>query len=449
MKNPLDPSTPLPNDEKAEIAVLKACFAETGEAMLLCENCLTPDSFYDHERANLWRVLKAQREQGKPIDLVAILPASTLAGIHPATTAEIYTDKDSAPGNFGHHLRTVLEKQRLRQIFKAGYDAMQAAVDPMADPLIVMSDTKAALELCESSSNETVGVTVKELLMGLVERMQGNEPETAKIATGIEKLDRLTRGGPRRGQMALIGALRHVGKTALARQIALNVGATGKNVLCFFAESSDHEESANTMAVLSGLPTSVFTGDHKTVAKSTVSKMVGVLRRPLPAVRIDTEPNLSVDRIESKCRLLKATKGLDVVFVDYLQFLNSRQSYKGQTREMMLSEDARRLKVLARELDVVLYLLIQLNDEIKPEEAPEMCHVRESRGPINHADIVLLMSAPDGIAHDPTNPNGTHRRMLWNRKWRGVGAFHQAIALSFRGSSQQFLNEPQSTTDHG
>jgi replicative DNA helicase len=109
----------------------------------------------------------------------------------------------------------------------------------------------------------------------------------------------------------------------------------------------------------------------------------------------------------------------------------------------MLADDARRIKVLARQLDIVIYLLVQLNDEVAPEDTPEIRHIRESKGPSNHADVILLMSAPDGISHNPTdenNHNHTQRRHLWVRKWRGVGAFSEPLNLSFNGASQRFIN---------
>ena len=442
--NPLAPETPLPNDSDAEIAVLSSCLDPIygGRFMLVASNALTQEAFYAPDRSKLWGIMQSQHSAGKPMDLAGLLPLVLGAGLPAFLLAEISASGHADPANFSHHLATVLAKNQLRNIFKSAYRTMQAASNPQADPEHVMGDAKAGLDLCEASSSTTVGLDLKELWMRLVDRMSGAEPETAKIATGITKLDNLTRGGPRRGQMVVLGALRHVGKTAFARQIALNAGGAGNSVLCFFAESSDDEEAVNSMAVMSGLPTSAFTGDSRTVDRRTVSGVQRVLRGKIPTVRIETEPNLTVDRIEVQCRLLKATKGLDAVFVDYLQFLSSRPSFKGQTREGMISEDARRLKVMARQLDIVLFLLVQLNDEIGPEDAPEMRHLRESRGPINHADIVLMMSAPDGIAHDPTDPTATQTRLLWNRKWRGVGAFQQAVGLNFKGSTQQFLNDP-------
>jgi replicative DNA helicase len=138
--------------------------------------------------------------------------------------------------------------------------------------------------------------------------------------------------------------------------------------------------------------------------------------------------------------LLAATKGIDVVFVDYLQFMSTK-SRPGQSREQLVADDARRLKILARQLDIVIYLLVQLNDEITPEQEPLLSHLRESKGPANHADCVLLISAPDGIAHDPSAASfATTKRLIWNRKWRGSGAFNKAIQIEFRGATQQFIN---------
>ncbi len=341
---------------------------------------------------------------------------------------------------FTDFLRNVQNAASLRKIYTACHKTLKAISEPCAESHTTIGELKSSIAACESSSSDKIGIPVEELWRSLIERMQGMTPQKPPIPTGIDQIDSRGRGGPRKGQMVLIGALRHVGKTALARQIALNCAKTGFQTLCFFAESSDEDEAANTMAVMSGVEFKNFTGDSRTITKGTVSAMQRVLEDDKPKLRIDTEPSLSVDIIEYRCRVLKATKGLDVVFVDYLQFLHSKQT-KMQTREQVISEDARRIKVLARELDVVLYLLVQLNDEVQPHEIPELRHIRESKGPVNHADIIWLMSAPDGIDHDPTAESGIQRRQLWNRKWRGVGAFSVPFELKFKGSTQQFLNQ--------
>lgn len=436
--NPLDPTTPLPNDYEAEKALLSSVM-NSPVALAVCESTLTLDHFYSPKNANVWRLFTAARAESLPLDLVTLLPLMQKLNIAAADVADIFIGHFSDSTNFAYYLRSVCDKLALRNIFKSCYQVLRQAVEPDADPVEVIGAAKCGIALAETTSKTEVGVSLKELWFDLVERMQGKQPTSPPIATGIEIIDRRTRGGPRRQQMAVIAALRHVGKTALARQIAMNCGASGFKTLCFFAESSDVEESVNTMAVAGSIATKHFTADTSELNRGVSLGMHRVLAGKIPDVRIDTSPHLTCDIIEQKCRLLKATQGLDVVFVDYLQFMGTR-SRQGSTREQLVSEDARRLKVLARELDVVLYLLAQLSDDIKPEDRPEMSNLRESRGPANHADIVLLMYAPKGIAHDPDNPNSLQQRYLVNAKWRGVGAFSDPFNLRFKGSTQQFLS---------
>jgi len=436
--NPLDPINALPHDLEAEKALLGAVM-NSNVAMAVCSAALTEAHFYGPTHAKIWRLLKQARDAGKPIDLVALMPAAIALHLNVGELAEIFTGQHSDPAHFTHYLKTVSAKLQLRRIYETCYKALQAAIEPEADPQTVIGTAKAGIELAETSTDTTVGLTLKELWLQLHDRMSGTAPQSPPIATGITLLDRLTRGGPRRGQMVLLGGLRHTGKTALARWIAMNNGGTHK-VLCFFAESSNYEESNNTMAVAAGVPTSHFGGDARQTEKGTANAMIRTISGSIPNVRIDTEPNLTCDRIESKCRLLAATKGVDVVFVDYLQFMSTK-SRPGQNREQLVADDARRLKILARQLDIVIYLLVQLNDEITPEQEPLLIHLRESKGPANHADCVLLMRAPEVIAHDPSaSAYTTTKRLLWNRKWRGSGAFTKPIPLDFRGATQQFFN---------
>lgn len=391
----------------------------------------------------MWKVILSEHLKGTPLTEPALCLQMQSHGVL-NQFVELASSGSADVLRFSYYMAEIVNAQVLRKAFTACYSSLKRLADPTENAMEVIGAAQSDLTACMAVAKPSNGHTLKELWHSLVEQMQMKENPSPPIPTGLHSIDSRSRGGPRRQQMILIGALRHVGKTALARQLAVNAGIDGRKVLCFFAESADMDEAANTMAVMSGLPTKHFTGDSRTIDNQTIKAMGAVTRGTIPHIRIDTEPNLSVDLIESRCRYTKETEGLDVVFIDYLQFLNAKQAYKGQNREQMLADDARRIKVLARQLDVVIYLLVQLNDEVAPEDTPEIRHIRESKGPSNHADIILLMSAPDGISHNPTDENNAkhnQRRHLWVRKWRGVGAFSEPLNLCFNGASQRFINQ--------
>jgi len=199
------------------------------------------------------------------------------------------------------------------------------------------------------------------------------------------------------------------------------------------------DEAINTMAASTGKPTADFTKNP--VQSGIMSAMAWQMGKPIPNIRIDTEPRLTVEMIELRSRYIKQTQGLDVIFCDNLQYFACKQQFKGETREQSLSHQALRLKYLARELNVVIYLLVQLNDTITVEETPEISTMRESRGPAGHADCILLMSAPYGIDYDQTgNGNTLQVRHIWNRKFRMVGAHTKPFEVKFDGKSQRFLS---------
>lgn len=302
----------------------------------------------------------------------------------------------------------------------------------------------------ESETKTTIGVPVQDLIRGTIERMSGEVPETEIIPTGLKAVDAMARGGVRRGQMILIGALRHLGKTALARQLGFNAGGNGYIVHNFFAESSNEEEGDAGAAVISGVPMQKLTR-RNAPEKGDMSKLMGAVelwskKNPEGEFNVkityDNTPSLTLSKIESSCRLMKATTGLDIIFVDYLQMIQASgaENKDVKIREQIVSRDALRLKVLARQLGIVVYVLAQLNDEVKQTDEPQMTHIRESRGPANHSDVVLLLSAPpEGIGHDPNQSDKTiTTRLLWNRKWRGVGTWTNPVELQFHGATQRF-----------
>lgn len=443
--NPLDPLSPLPHNERAEVVVIANCFDprpdQSALALTIASNAITPESFYLPTHQTIWRVMLEQKAKGHPVTENGIILPLVHAGVPPADFAEIVQSKNIETTKFNYHLAQVINAELLRKAFTAAYAALKEFADPISSALDSISRAQNALNMCAALTNQQAGRTLRTLLADVVKNMQTHDPANTAIPTGFKPIDSVTNGGVRRGQMCLIGALRHVGKTAWARCCAINAGQAGYKVLCFFAESSDADEGANSMAVLTGYAAKNFTGQKETNLFTGIAKKMIEAATSAPDIRIDTTASLSIDTIENRCRYLKQTKGLDVIFVDYLQFLQGDQT-RGQNREQQVSEQARRLKILARELDCALYLLVQLNDEISPEEAPEIRHIRESKGPSNHADCILLMSAPGGIGHDPGD-NETQRqlRQLWNRKWRGVGAMTKPINLDFHGPTQKFSNE--------
>lgn len=438
--NPLAPDSPLPNDKDSEKSLIAACFNPIDKdaqlAFTICSSCLTPDAFYTQMHSTIWRVMLEEGANGIPITLASLSLPMMNAGVDMAEFADIVTMPGQTPQNFHYCLSSVANCKVLRAAFSACYNALKQMADPVSHAQSAIASAQDALTACLIATKMETGKTLKDLWLGLLNQMQHPETATQAIPTGIKKLDE-ARVMPRKGNLILIAALRHVGKTALARQLALNAGRDGHKVLCFFAESADMDEAISTMAASTRKPTAEFMKNP--VNNGIVSAIMGQLRNPIPNIRIDTEPRLTVELIELRCRYLKQTQGLDVVFCDNLQYFASKQGFKGETREQSLSSQALRLKHLARELGIVIYLLCQLNDNVTADEEPNVEHLRESKGPAAHADGILLMSAPDGISTPQSGETGMQRRHLWNRKWRMTGAHSHPFEIRFDGKSQHFL----------
>jgi len=424
----------IPTDPEAEKALL-SIMAGNDRAIDTVAATTQPTDWHDDLAGRIWAVMLAQRTEGKPTDTHALVQPLLADRLPIAECVAILSDP-VPPTSLGHYLGRMKDAALRRAIWIAATKALSLAEDTSETGITTLGALQADLSACERQQGGDIGETLQTLWGGLVERMQGLAPEKEPIATGFANIDKNSRGGPRRQQLVVIGALRHVGKTLMVRQLMLNAGMAGYKCLGFLAESSPEDEAANTMAVMSGVPVELLCKQEGGASVGTMRAMGRVMSATIPDVRIDTEAGISVEMIETRCRVLKSTRGLDVIAVDYLQFLATRPQ-KGQTREQVISEDARRLKVLARSLDCVLYLLVQLNDQIDVTEEPTLAHIRESKGPSNHADVVWLMSAPDGIDHDPMEPDKPQRRLLWNRKWRGVGAFSRPWNLTLDGPTQR------------
>jgi replicative DNA helicase len=232
-------------------------------------------------------------------------------------------------------------------------------------------------------------VSTKDLLTQLTQELENRQPVEA-FGTGIDRLDRATTGGVKRGELLTIGAPTSGGKSILLLQLAIQAIRAGKKVAIFSLEMPATQVLARMVSHLAGFNVGIF-------------KMGGVkgdlLARFTAATTELSRADLTVesgftdmDSIDASARELAGKGTADLIVVDYIQLVHLRAMSSNETREQHVSEITRRLKALALQLNIAVATASQLNEDGK---------LRESRAIGMHSDHVWMIRHAGGPA-DPS-----------------------------------------------
>jgi replicative DNA helicase len=234
---------------------------------------------------------------------------------------------------------------------------------------------------------------IQDSIVSLLDRIQsksdGTEPRG--IPTGISTLDRLLGGGLKGGKQVIIAARPSIGKSSLAQQICLNVARAGHGA-AFFSQEMGKDELADRAAANLGRIDleQVITGQMDDGSWSRLTEAVERMRG-LP-LYLDDQPALTLHDISAKARLLKRQHDIKVVVVDYIQLCAS--SADKENRHHQIEQLSRGLKNLAKQLDVTVITLSQLNREVEKRTngRPILSDLKESGAIEEDADVVMLLS---------------------------------------------------------
>ncbi|MBN1331719.1 replicative DNA helicase [Candidatus Dojkabacteria bacterium] len=261
-------------------------------------------------------------------------------------------------------------------------------------------------------------VPVSELLeqtYEMAEELSKNPDKLRGIPTGFGAIDAIL-GGFQNSDLVILAARPSVGKTALALDFARHVGVREKKKVGVFSlEMSNLQLMDRLLAMQVGIGLwDLRMGKLNDKAFSRLADAMGVLSES--GIYIDDTPGLSVLEMRTKARKLKMEKGLDMVIVDYLQLMEGRNK---ESRVQEVSEISRFLKQLARELDIPVIALSQLNRAVEQrnDKIPQLSDLRESGSIEQDADVVMFI----------------HREELYNPETDRIGVADLVIAKHRNG----------------
>lgn len=217
------------------------------------------------------------------------------------------------------------------------------------------------------------------------EREQGG----ASIQTQIKFLNKILDGGFRAGQMVVIAARPSIGKTTFSMNVAHHVAKQGKKILFFSLEMSNDQLGKKLAAIDQGVNLSKFAERNESDEDRRLLQ-VGLENISELPIWVDDNPSQTISQIRAQAKTMNRKHNLDAIYIDYLGLLEPED--KHDVREQQVAQISKACKRLAKELNLVVFLICQLNrDSAKTGGAPALHHLRESGQIEQDADIVLML----------------------------------------------------------
>ncbi len=387
-----------PNSIEAEEALLGSALLSRDASSRLMEEIKSND-FYSPTNQTIFEAMKELFDSGKPIDTVTVSEVvfkdkKNTTSLKTSSIARL-VDNVPSSANFERYIEIVQEQSNRRKLLKASSRIELLAYATDKDIHNVMDEAEQSIF---SASDDAIGeglIGVSDVLDGAIERIEEIENQGTGLSglpTHFADLDS-TLAGLQDGNLVVIAARPSMGKTSLAINIATNVSKE-KKVTAFFSLEMTKEELVQRVLFSEAKVTS---GDARKgqLGPEKWSRVVEAASKVnnIP-LYFDDASVITVTDIRAKSRRLKASKGLDLIVVDYLQLM---QGLSGDNRQQEIAEISRNLKNLARELKVPILALSQLNRaaEAREDKRPRLGDLRESGAIEQDADIVMMLYRDD------------------------------------------------------
>ena len=297
------------------------------------------------------------------------------------------------------YARMVSSKSMQRQLINACARIMTDVYDTPWDQTEQMLDDaeRSIFSIAEKTASSEDLVCVRDARNAFFERLdkQSKSSETVTgVTTGYPDLDKRT-SGLQPSDLIIIAARPSMGKTAFALNLALNAASVGKKVAFFSLEMSTQQLESRLISIcsrvsLSKLRQPNFLNDDDWRALYHAADRLDC------DLYVDDTPGIRTLDLRAKCRRMKSRIGLDMVFVDYMQLMHA-SSRNIQSRELEISEISRSLKALAKELDIPVVALAQLNRKLedRDDKRPILSDLRESGAIEQDADVIMFIYRDD------------------------------------------------------
>lgn len=387
----------LPQSDSAEMAVLGSILIEPG---LLYEvmQVLKAEDFYKDSHKRIFKAMVTLQDEDKEIDLVTVANALRIDGVLDIVGGMTYLTElyDAVPtaANALSYARIVRDKSVKRQLV---FLADKISTDAQADEEPSGAVLDKAESLIYQLNQDTQPTALKQVGEFVAEAYDLIGKEDQGIPTFIA-LDQLI-GGLKKGAMIIVAARPGMGKTTICLNIAERAATIHEKTVAFFTLEMTPVQVASRMLFAKAKVNQEHTKNGKELTDTDFAKLAEAMEDISRSnLYIDDTSMITVAEIRGKLKKLKREKGLDLVVVDYIGLMQPSASQLRESRQQQISEISRQLKSIAKELEVPVIVISQLNRaSVKSEgkvKEPDLSHLRESGALEQDADIVIFIHRP-------------------------------------------------------
>ncbi|WP_425707278.1 replicative DNA helicase [Georgenia sp. Z1491] len=430
-----------PQDVAAEQSVLGGMLLSKDAIADVVEEVRGVD-FYKPAHALVYEAVIDLFGRGEPADPVTVAAELTRRGemARVGGAPYLHTLVSSVPtaANAGYYARIVREQAVLRRLVQAGTRIVQLgyATDG-GDVEEIVNSAQAEVYAVADQRNAEDYRPLRELVDPTLTELQRIESKTGDdgaVPTGFADLDSLT-NGLHPGQMVIIAARPAIGKSTLALDICRTASIRHNHASVIFSLEMGRTEI--TMRLLSAeAGVSLKHMREGSMRQDEWERVAGAASRSSGApLFVDDSPNMSLMEIRAKCRRLKQNHDLKLIAVDYLQLMSSGK--RVESRQQEVSEFSRALKLLAKELEVPVIAVAQLNrgPEQRGDKKPMMSDLRESGSLEQDADVVMLLHRED--AYEKEHPRAGEADIIIAKQRNGPTG---TVTVAFQGHYSRFVD---------
>ena len=431
-----------PNNMEAEQSTLGGMLLSQ-EAVADVLEVVSGVDFYAPKHELIFNAVVTLFGRGEPTDVIAVTDYLNKEGNLLKAGGAYYlhslTSFVPTAANASYYGKIVADKAILRRLIDAGTRIAQSGYESQGEveDLVNQAQSEIFQVATQSTKEDYVGLSESiDVAIRDIEMAQNRGGELTGISTGFSNLDAYTHG-LHPGQLVIVAARPSVGKSTFALDMARNAAIKQNKPTIFFSLEMGRSEIA--MRMLSAHSGIYLQSMRKgTLSEGDWAKLAGVRGQINDApLFIDDSPNMSLVEIRAKCRRLAQQVDLKMVVIDYIQLMSSGK--KVESRQQEVSEFSRALKLLAKELNIPVVALSQLNRQAEQskDKRPELSHLRESGSLEQDADVVVLLHREGIFERD--HPKAGEADLILAKQRNGPTG---TVTVAFQGQYSRFANMP-------
>lgn len=389
-----------------EEAVLGAIMLEK-DAILSVLDILEPQSFYKESHQQIFEVAQSLSQAEKPIDLLTVTEelrkAEKLEAVGGAVYISQLTSRVGSAAHLEYHARIVAQKYIQRELIRVSSDIQERAFDEGTDVDDLLDYSERELLNIAEGHIKKETIKLNNLIKTALEQIEeaGKRKDSLSgVPSGFTRLDRLTSGW-QKSDLVILAARPSMGKTAFVLSMARNMAVDYSRPVAFFSLEMSSIQLVNRLIIGETQLGSdkIRTGRLENYEWEQLEYKIKDLEKA--PIYVDDTPAISIFEFRAKCRRLKQKYDIQAVVIDYLQLMTG--SKESGSREQEVSNISRSLKSVAKELDIPVIALSQLNRSVEMRSGnkrPQLSDLRESGAIEQDADLVLFIHRPEYYGMD-------------------------------------------------